>query len=58
MDSSQHSGFVVSPGDASFRCRTKASLLHKPSVTLRKAGEVSDHDLIDAARRLFGLDKD
>ncbi len=33
-------------------------LLHKPSVTLRKAGEVSDHELIDAARKLFGLDKD
>jgi len=32
-------------------------LLHKPSVTLRKAGERSDQDLIDAARRLFGLDK-
>jgi glutamyl-tRNA reductase len=33
-------------------------LLHKPSVTLRKAGEASDQGLIDAARRLFGLDKD
>ena len=33
-------------------------LLHKPSVTLRKAGEASDQELIDAARRLFGLDRD
>ncbi len=33
-------------------------LLHKPSVTLRKAGEGSDQDLIDAARKLFGLDED
>ena len=33
-------------------------LLHKPSVTLRKAGEVSDQELIDSARRLFGLDED
>jgi len=33
-------------------------LLHKPSVTLRKAGETSDQQLIDSARRLFGLDED
>ena len=33
-------------------------LLHNPSVNLRKAGETSDEELIDAARRLFGLDKD
>jgi glutamyl-tRNA reductase len=33
-------------------------LLHQPSVTLRKAGEVSDQETIDAARKLFGLDKD
>ncbi len=33
-------------------------LLHQPSVTLRKAGEVSDQELIEAARRLFGLDED
>ncbi len=33
-------------------------LLHRPSVTLRKAAEASDHEIIDAARKLFGLDKD
>jgi glutamyl-tRNA reductase len=33
-------------------------LLHQPSVTLRKAGEADDEDLIAAARTLFGLDKD
>jgi glutamyl-tRNA reductase len=33
-------------------------ILHKPSVALRKAGEASDHDMIDAARKLFGLDHD
>ena len=33
-------------------------LLHKPSVTLRKAGEASDQELINAARKLFGLDRD
>jgi glutamyl-tRNA reductase len=32
-------------------------ILHQPSVTLRKAGEVSDQELIDAARRLFDLDR-
>jgi glutamyl-tRNA reductase len=31
-------------------------LLHNPSVRLRKAGEVSDQDVIDIARELFGLD--
>ena len=30
-------------------------LLHNPSVALRKAGEAADHELIDAARELFGL---
>ncbi len=33
-------------------------ILHKPSVALRKAGEASDQQLIDSARRLFGLDDD
>jgi len=33
-------------------------LLHSPSVALRKAGEESNEDLIDAARTLFDLDKD
>ena len=33
-------------------------LMHKPSVALRKAGEASDQQLIEAARRIFGLDKD
>jgi len=33
-------------------------LLHKPSVALRKAGEVADQDLIDAARNIFGLKRD
>lgn len=33
-------------------------LLHHPSVALRKAGEGSDEQLIEAARALFGLDKD
>jgi glutamyl-tRNA reductase len=33
-------------------------ILHKPSVALRKAGEASDQDMIDAARKLFGLDED
>ena len=32
-------------------------LLHNPSVALRKAGEASDQELIDAARSIFGLDK-
>ena len=31
-------------------------MLHKPSVALRKAGESADQDLIDSARRIFGLD--
>jgi glutamyl-tRNA reductase len=31
-------------------------LLHKPSVALRKAGEASDQQLIDAARKLFDID--
>ena len=33
-------------------------LLHNPCVTLRRAGESSDEDLIDAARELFGIDTD
>ena len=33
-------------------------LLHNPSISLRKAGETSDEKLVDAARTLFGLDKD
>ena len=33
-------------------------ILHKPSVALRKAGEAEDQQIIDAARKLFGLDKD
>ena len=33
-------------------------LLHKPSVALRKAGEVADQELIDAAREIFGLQDD
>ena len=31
-------------------------LLHTPSVQLRKAGESSDNDLVQAARDLFGLE--
>jgi len=33
-------------------------ILHEPSVRLRKAGEASDQDLIDAARELFGIRRD
>ena len=33
-------------------------ILHKPSVALRKAGEASDIELIESARRLFDLDND
>ena len=33
-------------------------LLHQPSVALRKAGEASDQEFIDAARKLFDLEKD
>ena len=33
-------------------------MLHGPSVSLRKAGENSNEELIDAARTLFGLDTD
>lgn len=32
-------------------------LLHQPSVRLREAGEVSDDDVIEVARSLFGLGK-
>ena len=31
-------------------------LLHQPSVRMREAGEASDEELIEAARKLFGLD--
>ena len=30
-------------------------LLHTPSVKLREAGEIGDEELVDAARKLFGL---
>lgn len=33
-------------------------MLHQPTVRLREAGEAADEDLIKAARKLFGLDKD
>jgi glutamyl-tRNA reductase len=33
-------------------------MLHGPSVSLRKAGENSNEELIDAARALFNLDTD
>ncbi len=33
-------------------------LLHTPSVALRRAGEVADQELIDAAREIFGLQDD
>jgi glutamyl-tRNA reductase len=33
-------------------------LLHRPSVRLREAGEMSDDAFIDAVRELFGLSKD
>jgi glutamyl-tRNA reductase len=33
-------------------------MLHEPSVRLRKAGELADQDLVQAARELFGLAKD
>ena len=33
-------------------------MLHKPSVELRRAGESSNTELIEAARKLFGLDDD
>ena len=32
-------------------------LLHNPSVRLREAGEASEEEIIEAARALFGLDK-
>jgi glutamyl-tRNA reductase len=32
-------------------------MLHQPSVRLREAGEVSDRDLVESARELFGLGK-
>ena len=31
-------------------------MLHQPTVRLREAGEASDETLVDAARKLFGLD--
>ena len=33
-------------------------LLHNPSVRLREAGEASEEEIVEAARILFGLDKD
>ena len=33
-------------------------LLHNPTINLRKAGEVSDEELIAAATKLFGIKKD
>ena len=33
-------------------------MLHGPSVALRKAGESSDLELIEHARKIFGIDKD
>ena len=33
-------------------------LLHNPSVSLRKAGETQDEDLIAAAQQIFGVKKD
>jgi len=33
-------------------------LLHNPSVRLREAGEASDEEFIEAARKLFDLDED
>lgn len=32
-------------------------MLHQPSVRLREAGEVSDRELVESARELFGLGK-
>ena len=51
---------VEAPEDAVYfaTAALMKKLLHKPSVTLRKAGETSDRELIESARRLFGLDKD
>ncbi len=33
-------------------------LLHNPSVRLREAAESDDHEIIDATRKLFGIDED
>jgi glutamyl-tRNA reductase len=33
-------------------------LLHEPTINLRKAGEISDEELIAAATKLFGIKKD
>ena len=33
-------------------------LLHNPSISLRKAGEASDDEMLDAARKIFGLDQE
>jgi glutamyl-tRNA reductase len=33
-------------------------LMHLPSVSMRRAGEEGDQELLDAARRLFGLEAD
>jgi glutamyl-tRNA reductase len=49
------------PGDDVLEFATAAlmkKLLHQPSVRLREAGEAADEELVDAARSLFGLDKE
>ena len=33
-------------------------MMHTPSVRLREAGEMSDEELVEAARKLFGLGED
>ena len=33
-------------------------LIHRPSTSLRRAGEQGDEDLLRAARRLFELEKE
>jgi glutamyl-tRNA reductase len=33
-------------------------LLHNPSVRLREAAEAEDHEIVDATRKLFGIDDD
>jgi glutamyl-tRNA reductase len=48
------------PGDEVLEYATASllkKLLHQPSVRLRQAGERSDRELVEAARKLFGLSK-
>ena len=33
-------------------------MLHNPSVRLREAAESEDNEIIDATRKLFGIDED